>query len=146
MVENFPKFFTVEEGLEVCRPVSLDEIKEVLHHFGWEKSPCPDAWTVEFYIYFFDLLGDELQDMVEESRLTRKFTGALNSTFIYLIPKVEKLDTFQDFRSISLCNLAYKLIAKMILNRLKPCLGKWIKKEQSGFLESRKIIDAIGIT
>jgi len=35
--------------------------------FKKEKSPGPDGWTSEFFIFFFDLLGEDLLAMVEES-------------------------------------------------------------------------------
>ena len=70
---------------------------------------------------------------------------SLNSTFLSLIPKKDKPSTFANFRPISLCNLLYKLIAKVIAVRLKPFLDTHISKEQYGFLKNRQIIDPIGI-
>jgi hypothetical protein len=82
--------------------------------------------------------------MVEESRLLGKIVGGLNSTFLTLIPKVNNPKNFEDFRPISLCNLCYKLISKIIANRIKPFLSKSLSPEQMGFLEGRRIQDAIG--
>jgi hypothetical protein len=69
---------------------------------------------------------------------------ALNSTFLVLIPKVNNPSTFDDFRPISLCNLCYKIIAKIIANRIKPLLSRSLSEEQLGFLKGRQIQDAIG--
>lgn len=52
--------------------------------------------------------------------------------------------TFGDYRPIALCNLCYKLIVKVIANRLKPILLKSLSSEQLGFLKGRQILDAIG--
>ena len=49
------------------------------------------------------------------------------------------------FRPISLCNLLYKLIAKIIVGRLKPFLDLGISQEQFGFLKDRQISEPIGI-
>jgi hypothetical protein len=52
--------------------------------------------------------------------------------------------TFGDYMPISLCNLCYKLIAKVIANRVKPILSRALSCEQLGFLKGRQILDAIG--
>jgi hypothetical protein len=84
--------------------------------------------------------------MVEESRIRGEVVGGLNSTFLALIPKVNKPTSFEDFRPISLCNLCYKLISKIIANRIKPILSRSLSEEKLGFLKGRQIQDAIGMT
>jgi hypothetical protein len=88
----------------------LGELKEVLSLFKKDKSRGPNGWTVEFFTHFFDLEGEDLLEMVEESRLKGFIARSLNSTFLALIPKAKKPTTFGDFKHISLCNLCYKLI------------------------------------
>ena len=62
-----------------------------------------------------------------------------------MIPKKDKPTTFADFRMISLCNLLYKLVSKVIAIRLKPHLDTHISSEQYGFLKDSKIVEPIGI-
>ena len=81
---------------------------------------------------------------MEESRISGLMVRSLNVTFLVLIPKVDKPSNFGDFGPIALCNLAYKIIAKTIVNRLKPFLSKTLSVEKLGFLKGRKILDAIG--
>jgi hypothetical protein len=127
-----------EEEVRVLEiPCNLGELKEVLTLFKKEKIPGPDGWTVEFFIHFFDLVGGDLLEMVEESRSRGVIVGGLNSTFLALIPKVNKPTTFGDFRPISLCNLCYKLISKIIANRIKPFLSRSLSEEQLGFLKGK---------
>ena len=59
---------------------------------------------------------------------------SLNSTFISLIPKVKNPKKISEFRPMSLCNVVYKLIAKVVANRLKKLLAKMILDSQSAFL------------
>jgi hypothetical protein len=101
---------------------------------------------VEFFTFFFDLVGEDLLQMVEESRRKGSIVGSLNSTFMALIPNENKPVTFDDFRLISLCNLCYKVISKIIANRIKPILSRSLSGEQLGFLQGRWIQDVIGTT
>jgi hypothetical protein len=140
----FPRMITAEEATELSKPVTLAELKDILHHFKKERSPGPDGWTTEFFIYFFELVGEDLLQMVEDSRLKGKIAGGLNSTFLVMIPKENNPHSFNDYRPIALCNLVYKVIAKVISNRIKPYLGKSLSERQLGFLKGRRIQDAIG--
>jgi hypothetical protein len=135
---------TKEEVVDLYKPVTLLELKGILDHFKKERSPGPDGWTSEFFIFFFDLVGDDLLQMVEESRINGKVFGSLNYTFLALIPKENNSVSFNDYRSISLCNLIYKVISKVLSNRIKPILERCLSVEQLGFLKGRRIQDAIG--
>ena len=70
----------------------------------------------------------------------------LNATFIALISKCEKLVSFLDFRPISVCNLVYKMISKIIANRIKLVLAEVVSKEQFGFLGNHQILVAVDLT
>jgi len=68
-----------------------------------------------------------------------------NTTFIALITKKENPSSFEDFRPISFCNCFYKIIAKVILVRLKPIFSRNISKEQFRFLDGKQIHEAVGV-
>jgi hypothetical protein len=144
VTELFSQWVNEEEANALVSPVTLEELQGVLGQFKKEKSPGPDGWTSEFFIFFFDLLGEDLLAMVEESRIQGSIMGGLNSTFLTLIPKSNRPRNFDDFHPISLCNLCYKIISKVIANRLKPLFSRFISPEQLGFLKGRRIQDAIG--
>jgi hypothetical protein len=131
--------------LDLYKPVVLSEIKQILSTLKKEKSPGPDGWTSEFFLHFFDLVGPDLLSMVEDVRKKGKISRSLNSTFLVLIPKTDLPSSFNDFRPISLCNLIYKLVSKIISTRLKPVLERNLSPEQHGFLKGRRIHDAVGV-
>lgn len=62
---------------------------------------------------------------------------------LVLIPKVENPETVSNFRPVSLCNIVYKVISKVIVNRLKPVLKDCISKNQRAFSPGRSIMDNI---
>ena len=59
---------------------------------------------------------------------TSKFVKSLNSTFLVMVSKKEGVDYFKDFRPISLVGSLYKLIAKVLANRLKKVMGSVVNK------------------
>ena len=63
----------------------------------------------------------------------------MNHTLVALIPKKQKLELIFDFRPISLCNVIYKLVTKLITNRLKPLLPSVISASQGAFVQGRLI-------
>jgi hypothetical protein len=140
----FPQLVSGDEAEALFKPVTLAELKDILSHFKTERSPGPDGWTSEFFSFFFDLVGEDLLQMVEDTRIKGKIAGSINSTFLVLILKDNSPISFNDYRPISLCNLIYKIISKVISNRIKPFLGRSLSAEQLGFLKGRRIQDAIG--
>eukprot|EP00253_Pinus_taeda_P013921 PITA_13921 len=141
----FPSFIEEGEANELSIPVSKEEVEAAMKNMAKDKSPGPDGWTIELFLHFFDLIGSEITEVVEESRLKGEIYRPFNSTFIALIPKKDELETFEDFRPISLCNCIYKIIAKVIAIRLVPILSRNISIEQFGFLDGRQIHEAIGV-
>ena len=72
-----------------------------------------------------------------------KIGGATNSTFLALIAKENNPTSIKRFRPISLFNSSYKIISKVISNRLKKVIMHIISENQGGFIASRKIYDNI---
>ena len=65
------------------------------------------------------------------------FDPRLTETLINLIPKVDNPIRLGECRPISLCNIVYKLIIKVLVNRLRPFLGDMIDPLQSSFILGR---------
>ena len=65
---------------------------------------------------------------------------------LVLIPKVPNLESVSHFRPINVCNTLYKLLTKIIGNRLKPFLHAMVHLAQSGFVPGRRVMDNYIIT
>ena len=86
-------------------------------------------WMVLLLIFlrvFFYLVKEDTMKAVQEYQRAGKGLGALNSTFLDLIPKKQNPSSFEEFRPISCCNVVYKIIAKTIAQRMKPILSEII--------------------
>eukprot|EP00253_Pinus_taeda_P030816 PITA_30816 len=143
VAENFPRFVLQEEPVDLTKEVTIDELEATIKWFKKDRSPGPDGWTIEFYIAFLDILGNDLLRIIEHCRRNGKIPSAIKSTFIALILKANHPTTFDDFRPISLCNCLYKIISKIIANRLKPILSRHISPEKFAFLNHRQIHETI---
>ncbi|KAF7150466.1 hypothetical protein RHSIM_Rhsim02G0009200 [Rhododendron simsii] len=86
-----------------------------------------------------DSVGDMVKDFFERKANLDK----LNLTNLIVIPKIPNPEAISQFRPISLCNFAYKIISKILANRLKPLLPTLIFQQQSAFIPGRQIHDNI---
>ena len=146
LLKSIPKVITEEHNNLLIKPISLQEVEEVVQQMKEGKAPGPNGFSSVFFHKFWDLIKFEVWQVVEESRTLRWLYPGLNSTFIALIPKGEYSITPDKYRPIALCNLIYKIISKVIAMRLKPLLPLIISPEQSGYVEGRQITDGIILT
>lgn len=88
------------------------------------------------------MMGNSQQDILDvvDSMKKKIVLKALNTSFIALIPKQENAITPDRFRPIALCNVVYKIISKVIANKLKPLLPTLVSKEQIGYVEVGKFL------
>jgi len=83
------------------------------------KYPRFDGFTKNFFWNYWAMIRTNISKVVEDSISTKIILQAFNSTFLTLIPKEDKANSLDKFRSISLCNVMYKIICKVITNRIK---------------------------
>ncbi|WZZ89725.1 hypothetical protein YC2023_118304 [Brassica napus] len=103
------------------------------------KSPGPDGYSVEFIRASWDTVGEDVIKAVREFFRNGKLLKDMNTTAISLIPKKPEACSLSDFRPISCCNIVYKLISKIIANRLKPILSECVSPNQAAFLKGRSL-------
>ncbi|RVW50576.1 Transposon TX1 uncharacterized 149 kDa protein [Vitis vinifera] len=128
------------ESLEI--PFSENEIHSALMEMSGDKAPGPDGFTMAFWQSSWDFVKEEILEMFKEFHEQGSFLKSLNNTFLVLIPKKGGADDLGDFRPISLLGGLYKLMAKVLANRLKRVLNKVVAPTQNAFVMGRQILDA----
>ncbi|GKC47229.1 RNA-directed DNA polymerase, eukaryota, partial [Tanacetum coccineum] len=129
----------IDCGLE-CE-VTLQELKTAVWDCGMDKSPGPDGFTFGFYRHFWSTIEEDVFGAVKHFCTHGDIPKGCNSSFVALISKVPDANLVNDFRPISLIRSIYKVIAKILANRLVGVLGIIVNEVQSAFIEGRQILD-----
>ena len=108
-----------------------------------DKAPDPNGFTARFYQNSWDIIKSDLTKLIRKSQTCTKIGGGTNSSFLSLIPKENGEINFERFFAISLYNTSYKILTKIIANRIKNILPAIIPKNQGGFVKGRYIVDNI---
>nr|GEW42979.1 RNA-directed DNA polymerase, eukaryota [Tanacetum cinerariifolium] len=138
---RFPKRLSLEQQVELESEVSNKEIKRAMWDCGTDKAPGPDGLTFGFYRYFWYLIDNDVYNVVNYFFMHGEIPKGCNSSFIALIPKILDANLVKDFRPISLIGSLYKIIAKILANRLVGVLGDIVNEVQSTLIADRQILD-----
>lgn len=125
------------EGL-LCE-VKEAKIREILFAMPSNKAPGPDGYPAEFYKTAWSTVGHDLVLVIQEFFRNGRLLKDLNTTIIALIPKTPAASALADFRPISCCNLAYKIISNILATRLRPLLLECISPNLTAFLSGRSL-------
>jgi len=139
---NFKKL-SYGQASNLVRPFSLEEVKKAVWECESFKSPGPDGIIFGFIKDFWHELKDDFMRFLVEFHCNGRLTKGINSTFIALIPKIESSQKIADFRPISLVGCMYKVLAKVLANRLRSIIDLLVSDTQSAFIHSKQILDGI---
>ncbi|KAG7559082.1 Reverse transcriptase domain [Arabidopsis thaliana x Arabidopsis arenosa] len=143
VLRDVPEIVTTDMNSFLTREVSLEEVKRAVFEMNPTKAPGPDGMTALFYQRFWPIISEDLLTTVRSFFTTGTLDPRLNMTNICLVPKAGRPKEMSGFRPISLCNVGYKIISKVLSNRLKRLLPKVISETQSAFVARRLITDNI---
>ncbi|GJS85444.1 RNA-directed DNA polymerase, eukaryota [Tanacetum coccineum] len=138
---NFPNRLNIDQSGELEAPISRDEIRRAVWDCGENKSPGPDGFTFEFFRKFWNIVGPDLCLAVEWFFHHASFPVGCNSSFIALIPKTLNPKSVGEYRPISLIGSIYKIVTKILANRLSTVIADIISNVQTTFLPNRQILD-----
>ncbi|XP_019166906.1 PREDICTED: uncharacterized protein LOC109162678 [Ipomoea nil] len=142
-VDSLQTRVTEAHNAQLLRPFEPEEVRAALFSMGKDKSPGPDDMNPGFYQAFWDVIGKDITSFLLNCLSQSTFPDCLNDANIVLIPKKCVPEHVSDLRLIGLCNVIYKIMTKMLANRMKPLLEDIISDSQSAFLPGRLISDNI---
>ena len=144
-VENLedilPYRCTEEDSARLIKEVTIDEIQRVLFSMPRDKSSGPDGYTVEFFKAAWQTVGPEFIIAVKSFFAKGFLPKGINTTILALIPKRLEARETKDYLPISCCNVLYKVVSKIIANRLKTTLPEFIALNQLAFVKGRLLIE-----
>ncbi|GJT38259.1 RNA-directed DNA polymerase, eukaryota, reverse transcriptase zinc-binding domain protein [Tanacetum coccineum] len=121
----------------------VEEVKADLFDICDNKAPGPDGYTTKFYKKAWLIVGRDVCNAVKEFFRKGRMLGKVNATLITLVPKSSTPKIVFDYRPIACCNVLYKIISKILTNRIKNVLCKLVDPSQSAFIPCRQITDNI---
>jgi hypothetical protein len=129
-----------KDRLERC--FDNEEVVQVLKDLEGDKALGPDGFIMAFFQICWPVLQDDIMGFFEEVYDQGQFESSLNATFLALIPKKNDARNIKDFRPISLIGSVYKLLSKVLANRLKEVFDL-ISESQNAFVGGRQMLDSI---
>ena len=130
----------MKETLEM--DVSIEEIKNVLKILKPNKSAGEDGIISECYITHWEQIKDELFLLVNDTFDKKELTPSQYKGVLTLLHKSGEREDMQNWRPLTLLNRDYKIIEKILAERLEVILPKLIHSDQKGFLKGRNISEA----
>ncbi|GKC60500.1 RNA-directed DNA polymerase, eukaryota [Tanacetum coccineum] len=138
---EFPNKLSPEQQSDLEINVTRNEIKKAIWDCGTDKSPGPDGFTFGFFRRYWSFLENDVIEAVNTFFINGNFPKGINSSFITLIPKNQEAKTTKDFRPITLIGCIYKIISKILANRMVFVLEDLVNEVQSAFISKRQILD-----
>ncbi|GKV23593.1 hypothetical protein SLEP1_g33302 [Rubroshorea leprosula] len=126
-------------------PFAEKEIKEAIWECGSSKAPGPDGFNFRFIKEMWEDIKVDIINFVQEFYKTGRTARGSNASFIVMIPKVENPQKIEEYRPISLIRVMYKIIAKLLANRLRKVLPKIIGEQHMAFIGGKQLVDGVVI-
>ena len=143
VLDGVQNVVTDDMRADLAKQYLMEKVEFAIKEIALLKAPGLDGMPPLFYQTYWSEVGMDISQAVLSSLNSGSLLKSINHTFITIIPKVQNPERVNDFRPTSLCNVIYKIVSKVITNRLKPLLNSIISEAQSAFTADRLITDNI---
>jgi hypothetical protein len=142
ITHNIPQVSDIENAI-LTAPFIVDEVREAIFHMKHNKAPRPDGFSTEFYQAFWEIIKDDLLALFMEFHNGTLPVYSPNFWIITLLPKKCIALKIQDYRSICLLNVSFKIITKVLTNKIGVVADKIINPSQTAFMPGHNILEGI---
>ena len=136
---EFVRKLNDEQKRQTDEDIKESEILEAISSCKNNKTPGPDGLSAEFFKCFLVDLMPLFKAMIEESLERGELPESLNMSYITLLPKVDNCTQPKQYRPISLLNIDYKIITRVLTNRLQKHMSSLIHIDQASAVKGRTI-------
>ena len=119
------------------------EVWATVKEYDGNKAPGPDRFNLICIQKGWKIMKGDIMDFMKEFHANGVLGNGINCSFVTLVPKSDCPKSIKDFRPISLISSIYKVLSKVLANRLRLVLPKVIDRVQSAFLGGRNIMDGV---
>lgn len=131
ILDHIPTLIDADQNVELLMQPNKEEVKKAVLGLNGESAGGPDGFTGCFYQFCWDIIGDDIYDMVRAVFNGHELPKCITHTNLVLLPKKKEVTTFSDLRPISLSNFSNKIISRAIHERLVGFLHNIISDEQA---------------
>ncbi|XP_019186423.1 PREDICTED: uncharacterized protein LOC109181124 [Ipomoea nil] len=134
------------QAQSLIRYATVEEVRHAV--FGMKRfgSPGPDGIQAAFYRHYWDIVGDLVTNFVNSCLISGTVPTGMLEAYMTLIPKKDCPENAGDFRPITLLNVIFKIVSKVLVNRLRPVMKKLVGPFQNSFLPGRSTLDNVVMT
>ena len=118
---------------KLLKEFSREEVETAINQMKAISTLGPDSMPPLFYQSFWNTINEDVCSAVLDCLNNCRIPKEINHTHIALIPKVKSPERMSEFRLISLCSVIYKLVSKVLANRLMCILPSIVSENQSAF-------------
>lgn len=122
-----------------------EEIKRAIWNLGVDQASGPNEYPIFFFEKLWESIKEDITNLVIEIGEGTATLYRINYSQIVLIPKKENPITMRDFQLVALLNSSFKIISKILTNRLSPVIREMNRDYQTGFMKGRSILQGIAI-
>jgi len=134
---------TEEQSRTLDSALSFQELTEAVTQMSTGRSPGIDGLPVDFYKAFWKIIGRDFYEVVQKCFNDKLLPKSCQRAVLALLPKKGDLSLLKNWRPVSILTSDYKIIAKLLANRMKCVLGDIIHQDQSYCIPGRTIHDNI---
>ncbi|XP_075109006.1 uncharacterized protein LOC142180816 [Nicotiana tabacum] len=144
--DHVPALVDHAQNKELIQQPTKEEVRHAVFGLNGESAGGPDGFTRSFFQTCWDIIGDDIVDMVKALFNGHDFPRYVTHTNLVLLPKKKEVVTFSDVRPISLSNFVNKIFSRVVHGRLAVLLPNLISEEQTGFVKGRNIVENVLLT